>query len=301
MRVELMLKTLILTLAMGLVSLSGQIPDEISSQLVVADTSEIQSITLKNGDKLTGRITAVRDDEIDFRTNVGTMQIKTYMIKDIYVADASLMRNGRLWFRNPHTTRLFFSPTGRMLPKGEGYYQNIYLFFNGFAYGITDNITIGGGMSIFPTEDFFEDNVFYLTPKFGGYVTDNLSLAAGALFIFLPFNGDTFDESIEAGIAYAAGTIGKPDHSFTFGLGVPFGEGNVADQQIILLGTDLRISERLSFVSENWIITDADDGTMVSYGIRFFGEKLSVDLGFFNAGNNFVFPGYPYVDFVVKF
>ena len=39
------------------------------------------------------------------------------------------------------------------------------------------------------------------------------------------------------------------------------------------------------------------------YGLRFFSNKISVDLGFMNAptGEELFFPGIPYLDFVVRF
>jgi len=41
---------------------------------------------------------------------------------------------------------------------------------------------------------------------------------------------------------------------------------------------------------------------VISYGLRFFSEKLSTDLAFWNApGSQMVFPGIPYVAFTVKF
>jgi hypothetical protein len=54
-------------------------------------------------------------------------------------------------------------------------------------------------------------------------------------------------------------------------------------------------------VSENWVLPGMDQ-PLISYGIRFFNEKLSVDLGFLNTiGDGMLFPGIPYIDFVVKF
>ena len=40
---------------------------------------------------------------------------------------------------------------------------------------------------------------------------------------------------------------------------------------------------------------------VLSYGIRFLGEKLSVDLALWNPTGDFIFPGIPYVAFAVKF
>ena len=69
-----------------------------------------------------------------------------------------------------------------------------------------------------------------------------------------------------------------------------------------MLGAEKRLSRRVSFVTENYLIPNEDVNAVVSYGLRFFGEKLSADLAFWNApGNDIVFPGIPYVAFSVKF
>ena len=56
-------------------------------------------------------------------------------------------------------------------------------------------------------------------------------------------------------------------------------------------------------MTENYLIPDDDDvRAVISYGLRFFGEKLSADLAFWNSpGMEMVFPGIPYVSFSVKF
>jgi hypothetical protein len=41
--------------------------------------------------------------------------------------------------------------------------------------------------------------------------------------------------------------------------------------------------------------------TVLEYGVRFFGEKLSIDLAFLNLANHAVFPGLPFVSFAVGF
>ena len=51
---------------------------------------------------------------------------------------------------------------------------------------------------------------------------------------------------------------------------------------------------------ENWIVPRTDP--VVSYGFRFFGQKMSVDLGLVNVlCKEAIFPGAPYIDFVFKF
>lgn len=40
---------------------------------------------------------------------------------------------------------------------------------------------------------------------------------------------------------------------------------------------------------------------VLSYGVRFMGEKLSTDFALWNASEEFIFPGIPYIAFAVKF
>ena len=269
-------------------------------QLVIPDSTHLQVLELRSGERLVGRIVEIREQEIDFQAGLGKVTVEIARIKTIRTLPASAMKNGDFWFPNPNNTRLYLSPTARMLKQGEGYFQNIWLFFNGVAVGITDNITIGGGMSVFPTDDFLSDNIFYLTPKIGVHAGSNVDLAVGALYIFLPFDDGFDDGSNSAGIIYGVATLGDDNHNLTGGLGYGFANGDLADSPILMLGGEYRLGKRISFVSENWIIPDGE-AALISYGLRIFGEKLSVDLSFLNASSDPIFPGAPYVDFVVNF
>jgi len=74
-----------------------------------------------------------------------------------------------------------------------------------------------------------------------------------------------------------------------------------ADKPMLMIGGQTRLSRRMSLVTENWVFPGADDA-LISYGCRFFGETMSIDLGFLNVlGEGALFPGIPYIDFVVKF
>ena len=72
-----------------------------------------------------------------------------------------------------------------MLEKGQGYFSNYYLFFPGAAYGLTDRLTVGGGMSVFPGVGF-DEQMYYIAPKVGLKNTEKFNLAAGALLIRIP-------------------------------------------------------------------------------------------------------------------
>ena len=263
-----------------------------------ADTSQVFIVKLNDGSSVVGRISNITSAGFEVETTVGTVQIPYAKAMSAKTIDPSKIRDGYYWFPNPNQTRLFLAPTGRMLERGKGYYQNIYLFFNGVAFGVTDNISIGGGISIFPVDDFLGDNLFYFTPKIGTAINENVSIAAGAIIINPPGRNEV------AGLAYGVGTFGNETASFTGGLAFPFAGGDLAEAAVIMLGGDLRVSRRISLISENWIITSTDDidgGALFAYGLRFFGEQISVDLAFANVSESPVFPGWPYIDFVFNF
>ncbi len=266
-------------------------------ELMIPAEDMIQMLSLRDGSKLMGRITNIADSVITFVTDMGEMNIAIDKIIEIKEVPKESIREGSHWFVNPNTSRLYFAPTGRMLKKGQGYFNDIYLFFPGMAYGITDNVTIGGGMSLFPGVDI-GDQLLYFTPKVGVKTSETSSLAAGALILALP---EIDDESPLVGILYGVGTFGKPDASLTVGLGYGFVDDEFAEKPMLMVGGEKRFSRRVSFVSENWIIPGADQ-PLISYGFRFFGEGISVDLALLNTlGDDMIFPGLPYVDFVFNF
>ncbi len=269
---------------------------------------KIQIMNLSDGSQLFGRITESDADSIRFQTEMATLSIAIENIVSIEMIDKDQVKDGKYWFKNPNTTRLFYGPTGRTLGAGEGYFTDLLLFFPGVAFGITDNIDIGAGMTIFPGVDF-EDQIYYITPKIGFKAADKLDVAAAATIFRVPDfdddddeDDDDFFESPEVvGILYGVGTYGTGDASLTFGLGFGWTEEELADNPAVLLGGEVRIARRFSLVSENWLFPQTDT-PLISYGIRFFGESLSADLALINVlDEDAIFPGFPMVGFTWNF
>jgi len=278
---------------------SNVFAQEIQNLLQIPDSTHVQVITTVDKSSNVGRIVKIGENEIVFKAEFGTIVIPIDKIKDIKEIPATAIKDGVYWFPNSNATRLYFSPTAFSLKKGDGYFADYYLFFPGFAYGITDNFTIGGGMSLIPGVDP-ADQIFYFTPKIGIKAAEKFCLAAGALILKVPDFDDEEDSPV-AGILYGVGTFGEPDGSFTLGLGYGFVDNDFADKPFVLIGGEKRLSRRVGFVTENLIFPGIDN-PIVSYGIRFFGEKLSVDLALWNTlGEDLIFPGIPYIDFVFNF
>jgi len=262
----------------------------IRQRLHVVDSTKIQVITMRDGSSLVGRIVDVRADTVDFQMGIGRVPVAIRDIHEITESASGRVHAGQYWFPNPNSTRLFFAPTGQMLKKGEGYFSDYELFFPGFAYGVTDNLSIGGGVSIFPAG--FDEQVYYVTPKVGASVSDRVHLAAGVLFAGT--NGGT------GGVGYGVGTFGDGDASATIGLGYGFAGGEIESKPVVMLGGEKRVSRRIALVSENYLLPISDNNIVYSFGIRFMGEKLTTDLAIFNVSGSSII-GIPYVDFVFKF
>lgn len=282
--------TSVLMAAVALHALPSQTAER---NLTIPDSAHVQMLTTLDGSTFIGRIVEITEDDVRFESDLGMMSIKIAKIVEVKEVPAASFKQGAYWFPNPNDTRLLFAPTGRSLKAGTGYFADYYLFFPMLAYGITNNITVAGGMSLIPLLPI-DDQLFYFTPKVG-FDLGSISLSAGALIAGLP------GEDLPAvGIMYGVGTLGSADNNVTAGMGFGFVDWEFSGKPFLMLGGQYRLSRRFSFVSENWLFPGLDE-PFLSGGIRFFGEKISVDLAVI------VLPeldaGYPipYIDFVVCF
>jgi hypothetical protein len=218
-----------------------------------------------------------------------------------YAADA--MRNGELWFENPHVTRLLFSPTAIPLRKGEGYFSDFWLFLLSASAGVTDRFSMGGGMTLIPGIDF-GDNVFYALPKFTLVNQPKVKFAVGGLLALVgAFDSENRDaESV--GVLYGVATVGGRESNLTLGSGWGYVGSELSNKPVLTLGGQHRIAKRMALITENWFVPfEGDASGLVSYGVRFLGEKMAVDLAFANSleGGSQVFPGIPLLGFAFKF
>ena len=268
----------------------AQAASDVRSRMVVPDSAHLQIVTLSDGSTIFGRIVTVSADTVAFQTGAGTMQLSVKAIRDIRVISNDDVREGDYWFPNPNSTRLFFAPTGQQLKQGEGYFSDYELFFPGVAIGVTDNISIGGGISLIPASA--SDQIYYVTPKIGFSPSDQVHLAAGVLFAGT--NGGT------GGIYYGVGTFGDGNGSVTIGGGYGFAGGKIQSKPVGMLGGEFRIARRLAVVTENYLLPVSDNNVLYSFGFRFMGEKLTTDLALANVSGSQII-GIPYVDFVFRF
>ncbi len=241
---------------------------------VVADT--VSEIRLKDGSLLVGRVESATDTQVVLVTRSGR-RMEILRTEIISIRRAILQPNGEVWGDDSNLSRLFFSPTGRSLPKGEGYVSAYFFVLPFVGYGVTDWLTIAGGTPILPGA-FGE--LFYVAPKLRVIEQGKASVSVGALSFFAP---SVTDEG-NAGILYGVGTFGSRDNALTLGAGWFYAQGDgyadTSDEPVLMIGGERRISRRVKLVTENWLSVDPGVNGLVSGGFRFIGDRLSADLGF---------------------
>lgn len=247
-------------------------------------------LTLRDGSRMYGAVERETGTEVVFRTTLGV--VTTVPRRDILSLRkvSGIVREGVFMRDDPNTTRLFFGPTGRALPKGTTY-LGVYEFMLPFVQvGVTDRFSMGGGTPLFfSTEDWHRP--FWLTPKLQVFDDGRTHVSAGA---FLGFG-----EGGGGGIAYGVLTRERPpDGSFTVGAGMAFSsDGGRAP--VVMAGAEGRLGRNIKAITENYL-WEGGHGVL-SAGVRFFGEQLSADLAIavpIGAGGVFAFP---IVNFVYVF
>jgi len=245
--------------------------------LTPAAPGKTQRLTLKDGSQLVGRILSVDSTSVRFESSLGVTTIAIDSIVSARDEAPGQVHQGRYYFRNPNATRLVFAPTGRMLPKGEGYFSDFWVFFPGFATGLSNMFTLGGGMSILPGVDI-DKQVYFVTPKIGIVQRDRFNAAVGALAVAVPNIDDNGGNNrTSAGLLYGVSTWGSYDQSFTAGLGYGYIGGTLARSPVVLLGGETRASPRISLVTENYIFPGGTG--VISAAVRFMSQDIAVDLG----------------------
>ena len=258
----------------------------------------LMSISLTDGTQLEGIIIQETETHILVETLLG-LEIK---VPRTSIVAIKKRRAGAFSRPDPNYTRLMFAPTGRALRRGDRYFFDYYVFFPGIAYGFTDRFGVAGGLSVIPGLGLSEQ-ILSVAPKFGLYDSGDVALSAGVLYMNVAGEG-------AGGMAFVVGTKGSPDKSFTCGIGLGYiaeeGEDvDFAEHPVLLLGGNIRLSESMALVSENWLITGEDlglDQQPLGLALRFFGPRIAVDAGVIIIGEVLKegFP-IPWLSFVYNF
>lgn len=182
---------IVLVLLMFILSNKNIFGENFKSPNVDIDTTAYFKIEVKDGSRFIGNILHKDSINLVIKTaSIPRIELELHNIKRIKNIDKADMIDGTYWFPNPNPTRYLYVPSAFTLKKGEGYYQNTWLTLNSFNVGITDNMSIGGGVEFFTTVNALRDHnispIFFITPKFGFQVSENFHAGGGIWYINLP-------------------------------------------------------------------------------------------------------------------
>lgn len=251
----------------------------VSTQVILAqkpaDTTLVHIRTL-DGNEFVGNPEGQDSLSILLKTeNYGIISIRRCDIRSMNQVNIQQIIGGKFWFPNPQSTRYFWSPNGYGLRHGEGYYQNIWVLWNQFAYGVTDNFSIGGGiipLFLFagaPTPVFFTPKISIPVEK------DKINLGAGGLI------GAVLGETESGfGILYGISTFGSPDNNVSLGIGYGYVSGEWSSSPMININGMFRVGSRGYILTENYYInTGGDSIILLSSGGRWIIKKAALDFG----------------------
>ena len=240
------------------------------AQIVIDSIPEGQTVTIEmnNGDEFQGQILAKNNEIITLKTVNGDINLIASSIKSI----ENYEYKGPFPFPNPHDTRYFFGPSGIPIKVGKGYYQNILVTTNFINYGITKNVSIGGGFEFIST--IAGTPIWFLTPKVGFDISEKFH--AGGGFIMAGFAAEG-----TATLGYGVVTLGGTESNASLGVGYGFVNNDITKYPAIMISGTHRVSKSIALLTENYILPNdyGDPAFFGIYGIRILSKKNSFDIG----------------------
>lgn len=199
-----------------------------------------------------------------------------------------------LWNDNTYnSTKSIYWPTAFGLKKGETYYQNLYLVWQQFHHGVTDNFSLGVSVEVASLILAKIPPFFTLSPKYSEPLNDKLRIGVGAWSLL----STNYDDFIGLGILYGLASYGTVDNNVTVGVGHGNYFGRRSGFPQINLGCNFRLGNRAGISSEVWIIEEDTNAlfSFLSISFKYIGKDLSLDLGIVkntvpNSGGEFLLP-----------
>jgi len=266
----------------------------VSAASAQTDTEIITRFILTNGTEIEGTIISEDAEQVIVNSTAGVeMKINKNLIAERETIH-TMFYKGEYIRSDPNKTRLFFAPTARTLRQGKGYFSAYEIFLPFIAYGVTDYITLSGGMTLLPGIPI-EYQLKYFAPKLRIINEDKFSLSSGLLWMAV--------KDVSASIVYGVGTYDDYPFTLSAGLGFGYAQGKFTQKPFAMIGLEYQLSKSVKLLSENWIFPEAD-GAVISFGIRFFGENLAADFGFFTQSEIIgegSFPFLPWIGFAYNF
>ena len=262
-----------------------------AAQIEDGEAKKIYRITLKSGEVVYGEIISRNLDEITVQSELyGELTIPQKKIKDLRRYNE---RIGKEYDEETLITSSFnfISPTAYTLKRGESYLANKYLFYNQVNYGITNDLQIGAGFE-FLSMLFGNSPTYFVSLKGKKEIIDRWKVSGNLFYA----NGNLLLDNALLG-SIVTTTYGNYKNNITLGVGGLFFENTFQQKPVMSVVVVKQITDKISFVSDNFYLPILDTPLYYSYGFRIFGETIAVDFYFINSNKiaNSIAVGFPVV------
>lgn len=240
----------------------------------IPDSTKTLRIETKDGNIFIGSVVSQDSLALVLRTeSLGDIRIPNVNIKSRTELKKVTKVGSEFWLPNPQSARYFWAPNGYGLEGGSSYYQNIWILYNQFSFGITNNFSLGAG--VLPLFLFAGTATpVWIVPKFSIPVVENkFNLGTGAfLGTILGENAGLF------GLLYGTTTFGSRDKNISFGLAYGFADGEWLKVPVFNLSSMVRTGPRGYFITENYVISgNGEVVVLISAGGRSIIRNIGLD------------------------
>ena len=241
-----------------------------------ADTTQIWLVRTTDGNDFIGRIVVKNTESLVLMTqNIGQVTIPKNQIEQMRPIKSDRIVDGKLWLENPLPNRYFLGPNSIGLKKGQGYYQNIWVFFNQVTFTPADNFSLGLGTVPILGGDGLP---FWIAPRLSLPLDGrdgNVYLGFGGLI-----GGVIGPDGGIGGYLYSNIALGSKDTNFGVGLGIANDGEEWGDRPAITFGGMHRASRRLYIIGESFVVRfDGNFEGFGLFGVRTMGRYMAFDFG----------------------
>jgi hypothetical protein len=256
-------------------------------------------VYLKNKKSFTGRFVSENANKYHLMiSDSSQIIVHGSDIKKVVKIKSATFKNGKLRTENQYAHKYLFGPSAFNLNKYDIVLNNTLFFYNSIEYGISDHLSAGTGISLFPyiVDDYGPYiNMFKL--KAGGWKLANKIYGGLSGFYSIVDEGyyesNATPRSPDTHLSLGGlMTFGTRDNNFTLGLnGYKFKgwhyyydnfnyitEYKSTTFMTISLSGLLRISKHFYLISENWIVNSDAFGNKYSFGLRYAPNKLLIEM-----------------------
>ncbi|MFH1853155.1 MAG: hypothetical protein ABIA75_12510 [Candidatus Neomarinimicrobiota bacterium] len=263
---------------------------------------KLVEIVTSDGIEYIGVITAEDDNSLSLRMPSGiVVQVPITAIesrKDF----SGKVEAGKVWRPDPNKSMYLFAPSAFPIDAQHSYCRDFCLFFPSYNHGFGNVLSLQLGAFWFPGAKV-DETPLVASLKYTVLQAGKIGLAGGGMYIKLPAISES--ENLAFGFVFVTGTVGDRFNHASASLGLGYvqidDEFEFMERPILVLAGNQRMSNSLAFVGETWITPESDaDMIPIILAMRFFGKKISVDLGGLISLNQKGWP-FPIINFTYHF